>query len=84
MPSDVMASLPVPAAEYPVAIFPTPAGQAALDAAEALGRKAAAPATLRAYKADWSHYATWCAAHGSIQQWGRSRTLIVCCPGTKN
>ena len=44
----------------------TAAAQAALDAAEALGRKAAAPATLRAYKADWTHYAAWCAAHGFV------------------
>ena len=43
---------------------PTAAGQAALDAARALGRKAAAPATLRAYKADWTHYAAWCAGLG--------------------
>ena len=42
----------------------TEAGQAALDAARALGRNAAAPATLRAYKADWTHYAAWCAAKG--------------------
>ncbi len=39
-------------------------GQAALAAAQALARKAAAPATLRAYKADWTHYAAWCAAAG--------------------
>ncbi len=45
---------------------PSAAGQAALDAAQALGRKAAAPATLRAYKADWTHYAAWCAAHGFV------------------
>ena len=43
---------------------PTAAGQAALDAAQALSRHAAAPATLRAYKADWTHYAAWCAAAG--------------------
>ena len=42
------------------------AGRAALDAAQALGRKAAAPATLRAYKADWTHYAAWCAVHGFV------------------
>jgi integrase len=45
---------------------PTPVGQAALAAAQALARKAAAPATLRAYKADWTHFAQWCAAHGFI------------------
>jgi len=66
MPPDVIASPPAPTAGHPVATAPTPAGQAALDAAEALGRKAAAPATLRAYKADWTHYAAWCAAHGFV------------------
>jgi len=45
---------------------PTAAGQAALDTAQALARKAAAPATLRAYKADWTHYAAWCAGHGFV------------------
>ena len=44
--------------------MPTAAGQAALDAAQALARRATAPATLRAYRADWSHYAAWCDAHG--------------------
>lgn len=45
---------------------PTAAGMAALAAAEALARRAAAPATLRAYKADWTHYARWCAEHGFV------------------
>jgi integrase len=45
---------------------PTAAGQAALDAAQALARHAAAPATLRAYKADWAHFAGWCAAKGFV------------------
>ena len=49
---------------YPPIPASTAAGQAALDAAQALGRKAAAPATLRAYKADWNHYAAWCRAAG--------------------
>ena len=40
---------------------PNPSGHAALAAAQALARKAAAPATLRAYKADWQRYAGWCA-----------------------
>ncbi|HEX3573450.1 MAG TPA: site-specific integrase, partial [Rhodopila sp.] len=44
----------------------TPAGQAALAAAQALAQKATAPATLRAYKADWTHFSQWCAAHGFI------------------
>ncbi len=57
---------PVLEAEHPLVPAPTPAGQAALDAARALGRKAAAPATLRAYKADWTQFAHWCTAHGFI------------------
>jgi len=47
-------------------VAPTAAGQAALDTAQAMARKAAAPATLRAYKADWTHYAAWCAEHGFV------------------
>jgi hypothetical protein len=47
-----------------VPAVPTAAGQAALEAARALARNAAAPATLRAYKADWRHYAAWCADKG--------------------
>ena len=58
----------VPAGSGPagsaVAPLLTYAGQTALAAAEALARKAAAPATLRAYKADWIHYAAWCASMG--------------------
>ena len=41
-----------------------PAAAAALAAAKAYARKATAPATLRAYRADWEHYAQWCAATG--------------------
>ena len=51
----------VPAAGGTVATTPNAAGQAALATARALARNAAAPATLRAYKADWAHYAAWCA-----------------------
>ena len=47
-----------------VAALPTEAGKIALAAAQALARNAAAPATLRAYRADWAHYAAWCAAKG--------------------
>jgi len=47
-------------------VEPTAAGQVALDTAQALARKAAAPATLRAYKADWTHFAGWCAEHGFV------------------
>jgi hypothetical protein len=45
-------------------LVPTPAGLAALEAARALARQAAAPATLRAYRSDWTHYAAWCAENG--------------------
>ena len=45
---------------------PTAAGQAALDAAQALAQHAASPATLRAYKADWAHFAAWCAEKGFV------------------
>jgi hypothetical protein len=34
--------------------------------AQALAKKANAPATLRAYKADWMHFAQWCAEHGFV------------------
>ena len=64
MPPGVTALAPVPDAASPLATVPTKAGQAALDAAQALARKAAAPATLRAYQADWTHFSQWCAAHG--------------------
>ena len=53
-----------PNASAATTVAPTPAGQAALAAAQALAKQAAAPATLRAYKADWTHFAQWCAAHG--------------------
>ena len=52
------------AADIHPTIVPTVSGQAALAAAQALARKATAPATLRAYKADWTHFADWCGAHG--------------------
>jgi integrase len=42
------------------------AGVAALAAAQALAKRATAPATLRAYKADWTHFADWCTTHGFI------------------
>lgn len=45
---------------------PGPAAEAALATARAYAHKAAAPATLRAYKADWQHYAAWCAATGLV------------------
>ena len=45
---------------------PSAAGAAALAAAQTLAREAAAPATLRAYRADWQHFARWCAAAGFV------------------
>ena len=54
------------AADMSPTVGPTVSGQAALAAAQALARKATAPATLRAYKADWSHFADWCAVHGFV------------------
>ena len=57
------------AAELPgtaVAAMPTDAGKAALAAAQALARKASAPATLRAYRADWQHFADWCGSKGFV------------------
>jgi integrase len=56
----------------------TPAGQAALAAAQALARKATAPATLRAYKADWTHFAEWCAAHGFVPVPAAPATVGAC------
>jgi integrase len=41
-------------------------GAAALAAAEDLARNASAPATLRAYKADWIHFSQWCSAKGFV------------------
>jgi integrase len=54
------------AAERPDHALPTPAGQAALAAARRLARQASAPATLRAYRADWQHFADWCAARDFV------------------
>ena len=44
----------------------TPAAQAALEHAQRYAQKADAAATLRAYKADWAHYAAWCDTHGFV------------------
>jgi len=56
----------VPALPAGAAPGPTAAGRAALAQAEAFSRRSAAPATLRAYKADWQHFAAWCAASGFV------------------
>jgi integrase len=42
----------------------TPEGEAALAAARQIARDATAPATMRAYKADWIHFSQWCSAKG--------------------
>jgi integrase len=42
----------------------TPQGEAALKTSDAYARKAAAPATLRAYRSDWQHYKKWCVECG--------------------
>jgi integrase len=44
----------------------TETGAAALAHAQNLARQATAANTLRAYKADWTHFAAWCAAHGFV------------------
>jgi integrase len=59
----VVAGTALVAAPAPV---PTAAGQAALEAARALADKADSPATSRAYRADWVHYAAWCADKGFV------------------
>ena len=46
--------------------WPTAVGQAALAEAQRLARQAAAPATLRAYRADWRHFSQWCTAGGFV------------------
>jgi integrase len=57
----------VPEAGTPaVGPVPTAEGRNALELAQAFARQAAAPATLRAYKADWQHYAAWCARSGFV------------------
>jgi hypothetical protein len=41
-------------------------GAAALAAAQALAKKTKATATLRAYKADGTHFSDWCTVHGFV------------------
>jgi hypothetical protein len=50
----------------PVPVPLTSEGAAALAAARDLARNASAPVTLRAYKADWTHFSDWCAAKGFV------------------
>jgi hypothetical protein len=58
-----------------VAAALTDDARAALAAAQELAGKAAAPATLRAYKADWTHYAAWCARMGFVPVPAEPRTV---------
>jgi hypothetical protein len=56
-PGAIVAHAPETAVFSPPATVPlTPEGAAALEAAQELARKSAAPATPRAYKADWTHF----------------------------
>jgi len=66
-PGAIVAHAPETAVFSPPATVPlTPEGAAALQAAQELARKSAAPATPRAYKADWTHFSAWCAAKGFV------------------
>jgi len=58
----VPSALPAGAAAAPAT--PTALGEAALEAAKAYARLALAPATCRAYQADWTHFFAWCAEAG--------------------
>ena len=51
-------------ADSGAATAPTSAGQAGMAGAQALACKAAVAAMPPAYKADWAHYAAWCAQAG--------------------
>ena len=64
LPGEMLPPSTRPTAATAVALVPSPAGQAALAAARAFAKQATAAATLRAYKADWTHFSQWCAAHG--------------------
>jgi hypothetical protein len=57
----------------------TAAGQAVLAEAQALAKQAAAPATLRTYKADWAHFAAWCDAHGFVPVPADPKTVDAQC-----
>ena len=47
-----------------MSVTPTALGAAALEAAKAYARLSLAPATCRAYHADWTHFFAWCLAAG--------------------
>ena len=58
----VVRSASLPTAPIAAAPIPSALGEAALAAAAAYAKLALAPATCRAYQADWTHFFTWCAA----------------------
>lgn len=64
LPARPPAAQAAPAAPIPSALTPSALGAAALEAAKAYARLALAPATCRAYQADWTHFFAWCAAAG--------------------
>lgn len=68
-----VAAPPEPEPEAPSLVSPAPPppaatgqGRAAWAAAQRYARRSMAPATLRAYRADWRHYAAWCEAAGLV------------------
>jgi integrase len=64
-PESPSASIAVPIAPPTGAgVPPNPFAAAAIAAARAYAAEALAPATLRAYAADWRHFSAWCAAAG--------------------
>jgi integrase len=70
---EILTAIPAPgrqtegtAAHQTRAPQPTAAGAHALREAADLARLATAPATLRAYKADWQHFSRWCARTGFV------------------
>jgi hypothetical protein len=76
-PAGILPPAPSPAAVPVTALVPTPSGQAALAAAQALAKHATAPAILRAYKADWTHFSQWCTAHGFVGALRRSERVSL-------
>lgn len=60
------ATAPADALEGALPALVAARAQAALARAEEYARTADAPNTLRAYRADWAHYAAWCDVHGFV------------------
>jgi len=64
-PSETISTDLLPSGEG-IPPVPSEAGIEALARAQDLARRAAAPNTMRAYKADWQHFAAWCAVHDFV------------------